>query len=82
MANEIGRVSHWYNKLGVAVVKLSDDLKIGDRIKIMTTSGEFEDEVFSMQIDYTTVKSATAGSEVAIKLSQKAKEGSVIQLAE
>jgi len=79
---EVGKVSHWYDKLGVAVVKLTGNLKVGDKIKVVTGSEEFEDSVPSMQVDHKEVQSGKAGDEVAIKLSQKAKEGSVIHSAE
>jgi len=79
---EVGKVSHWYDKLGVAVVKLTGNLKVGDRIKVVTGGEEFEDSVPSMQVDHKEVQSGKAGDEVAIKLSQKAKEGSVIHSVE
>lgn len=79
---EIGKVTHWYDKIGVAVVKLSGTLKVGDQIKIKRADIESEDTVASMQIDHADVKSGKKGDEVAIRLSQKAKEGSVISLAE
>ena len=30
----VGRVTHYFTKIGVGVVELSDELKIGDRISI------------------------------------------------
>lgn len=79
---EIGKVTHWYDKISVAVVKLSGTLKVGDQIKIKHGDIESEEAVASMQIDHADVKSGKKGDEVAIKLNQKAKEGSVISLAE
>ena len=32
--NLIGKVTHWYDKLGVAVIKLNKALKVGDQIKV------------------------------------------------
>ncbi|QQG42767.1 MAG: hypothetical protein HYW15_00920 [Candidatus Giovannonibacteria bacterium] len=78
MEKEIGKITHWYDKIGVAVVDLQGALKIGDLIKVKKGSEEFEDSVVSMQIDHKGVSSAKKGDEVAIKLSQKAKEGAVI----
>lgn len=79
---EIGKVTHWYDKIGVAVVKLSGPLKVGDQIKIRRGDVESDDTVGSMQIDHEDVKSGKKGDEVAIKLNHKAKEGSVICPAE
>ncbi|OHB03584.1 MAG: hypothetical protein A3B03_02575 [Candidatus Zambryskibacteria bacterium RIFCSPLOWO2_01_FULL_42_41] len=78
MEKEIGRITHWYDKIGVAVVDLKGALKIGDLIKVKKGNEEFEDSVVSMQIDHKSVSSAKNGDEVALKLSQKAKEGAVI----
>lgn len=83
MANkEVGKVSHWYGKIGVAVVKLSGTLKVGDQIKVRRGDQEFDADIISLQVDHKDVPSAKAGEEVAIKLPQKAKEGSVIELTQ
>lgn len=81
MAKKLGKVIHWYDKISVAVVKLSASLKKGDSIKIKRNEEEFEDSVSSMQIDYKDVNSAKKGDEVAIKLSKKTKEGAEIYKA-
>jgi len=78
MEKQIGKVIHWYDKIGVAVIKLTDTLKKGDNIKIKREKDEFEDTVNSMQLDHADVDSAEKGSEVAIKLSSKAHDGSVV----
>lgn len=71
----IGEVVHWYDKLGVAVVKLAGALKIGDKIKIKRGEEEFEDSVASLQFDHQPIESGKEGQEVAVKLSKPAKEG-------
>lgn len=75
---EIGKVTHWYDKIGVAVVKLVGALKMGDKIKVRHGDKEFEDNVLSMQVDRKDVPSGAKGDEVAIKLSDKTKEGAAI----
>ncbi len=77
---EVGKVTHWYDKIGVAVVKLSGVLRVGDSVKIEHGKVEFDDIVSSMQIDHKAVTSGKKGAEVAIKISQKAKEGSTIYI--
>jgi len=74
----IGEVTHWYDKLGVAVLKLKSVLKIGDKIKVKHGEKEFEHQVDSMQVDHQPVESAKKGDEVAVKLAEKAKEGALI----
>jgi len=81
-AKEIGKVVHWYDKIGVAVIKLSGSLKQGDKIKIKKGDEEFEDTVSSMQLEHEAVKTGKKGQEVAVKLTQMAKEGAVVSPAE
>ncbi|OGF65933.1 hypothetical protein A3I27_01745 [Candidatus Giovannonibacteria bacterium RIFCSPLOWO2_02_FULL_43_11b] len=79
MADEIiGKVTHFYDKLGVAVVKLTDKLSTGDKIKVVKGDNEFTDVVVSMQINQESVSSAKAGEEVAVMISKVAKEGSIV----
>lgn len=80
MEKKIGIVTHWYDKIGVAVVKLSDALKKGDAIKIRKGDDEFEDTVSSLQIDHADVSSAKQGDDAAIKLSRRTKEGATVFL--
>lgn len=74
----IGKVVHWYDKLGVAVLNLKSALKVGDTIKVKRGDEEFEETIESMQVNHKSVSSVKKGDEVAIKLSQRAKEGAEI----
>lgn len=78
----IGKVVHWYDKIGVAVVKLAGALKVGDKVKVKHGADEFEETVSSMQFDHAPVASGKTGQEVAIKLSRKAGEGSEVYAVE
>src|SRR3990167_3621299 len=77
-AKPIGKVVHWYDKLGVAVVKLNKALKVGSQVKVRRGEQEFTDNVTSMQLDHKSVKAGKKGEEVAIKVSQQVKEGAEI----
>lgn len=79
---EIGEVTHWYDKISVAVIKLTGALKKGDTIKVKRSEEEFEETIASMQIDREDVDSAKKGDEVAVQLSQKTKEGAVVYKVE
>ena len=80
--NSIGKITHWYDKISVAVVKLDKALQIGDKIKIKHGDQEFEDTVTSMELNHQPVQSGKKGQEIAIKLAQKAGENSEIFLTE
>jgi len=82
MEQEIGKVIHYYDRAGVAVVRLSGALAVGDKIKIVKADREFGDTISSMQVDHKNVSAGQAGEEVAIKISEPTKEGArVIKLA-
>ena len=80
MEKQIGTVTHWYDKLGVAVVKLTGAISKGATIKVRKGDDEFEDTVSSLQIDHTDVQSAKKGDDAALKLSNRAKEGAAVFL--
>ncbi|MEW5997117.1 MAG: translation elongation factor-like protein [Candidatus Micrarchaeota archaeon] len=76
----IGKVSHFFGKIGVAALSLSGELKIGDRIRFEHKDGSLvlEDTVRSMQIQHKEVTSAGPGDDVAIKLSGSVHEGNIV----
>jgi translation elongation factor EF-1alpha len=78
----IGKVTHYYNKVGVAIVELQGELKVGDRIRIEKGERAFDQEVTSLQKEYQTLEKGEKGDSVGIKTDQKAKEGSLVLLLE
>ena len=80
--NSVGKVIHWYDKISVAVIKLTHGLKVGDAIVVKHGETEFTDSVSSMQLEHESIKAGKKGQEVAIKLAKTAKTGSEICLAE
>ncbi len=75
MEKEIGRISHYFGKISVAAVDLSDELKVGDRIHIVGYSEDFTQVVSSIQIEHDSVEKASAGSSVGISVVQKVHPG-------
>jgi translation elongation factor EF-Tu-like GTPase len=68
MAEElIGKVNHWFGKIGVAGIELTDKLAVGDRIHILGHTTDFEQEITSMQIMHQDVSEAGPGDDVGIK---------------
>jgi translation initiation factor IF-2 len=81
MAKElVGEVAHYFGKIGVAALKLSGELKVGDRISIEQKDGTvvLEQSVQSMQVEHASVESAKAGDDVAIKTEGKAHAGNLV----
>jgi len=71
----IGRVTHYFGKIGVAVIELQDTLKVGDKIRIVGGQTDFTQTVESMEIEHQKIKEAKAGDSVGIKVIQKVREG-------
>jgi putative protease len=72
----VGKVTHYFDKIGVAVLSIEDSsLSIGDKIKIKTNKGDLEQTVQSMQVDHKEIESAETGDEVGLKVDGKVKPG-------
>ena len=76
MAEElIGAITHYFGKPEVGVVKLSAQIKVGDVLHFRGHTTDFQQEIKSMQVEHAAVESATAGTEVAMKLSERVRAG-------
>lgn len=75
---EVGKITHYYGKIGVAIIALSDALKVGDRIKIQGKHTDFEETVGSMEVEHRSVEAARGGDVIGLKVSEKAGEGSTV----
>ena len=71
----VGKVTHYFSKIGVAIVELSGVLRIGDSIRIVGGETDFTQQVESMEINHKRVNIAKKGDSVGIKVKQKAREG-------
>ena len=71
----IGRISHYFAKPQVGIVKLTAGLKVGDTLRLSGHGAEFQQTVTSMQRDHVPVETASSGTEVAIKVEQRVREG-------
>jgi putative protease len=75
---KIGTVTHYYGKLGVAILQLDAPLAVGDTIKFQGHGADFEQSVASLQVDHAEVPKAAKGSQVGLKVDQPAKEGTEV----
>lgn len=75
---EIGEITHYFDHLGVAVVKFTASVKSGDEVHIMGHGADFNQKIESMQKDHQPVEEAGKGDEVGMKVDSKVKEGTKI----
>jgi putative protease len=74
----VGEVTHFFGKINVAVLDLSKDLKIGDPVHFLGHNTDFHQEISSMQIEHEEVTEGQAGTEVAVKVTQRVRRGDAI----
>jgi len=66
----VGKVEHYYGKIGVAIVELEKDVKIGDEISFEGPSTSFTQKVESMQVEHEELQEAKAGQAIGLKTDQ------------
>jgi putative protease len=82
MEKEIGKVSTYFNHVGVAAIKLSSKLKVGDKIHIKGNTTDFETKVASIQIEGKDVSEGKPGEHVGIKVPGKVRPNDKVLTAE
>ena len=75
---KVGVVTHFFAKIAVAVVDLSGNLTLGDRILIRGATTNLDQTVDSMQIDRVEIKEASAGQSVGLKVNDRVREGDLV----
>jgi putative protease len=76
---KVGRVTHYYDNIGVAIVELSAALKVGDTIKFQGHGADFEQTVDSLQVNHESVDEASKGDVVGLKTDEKVREGTEVE---
>jgi len=77
----IGEVTHFFDKISVAIIKLSAPLKVGDKVKIKGATTELTQDVETMKLDHEELEEAKPGEEVGIKVADKVREGDKVSKA-
>lgn len=71
----VGKITHYFDKIGVAVVEVEETLKEGDKIVIEGPESSFEQTASSMQIEKKPIKEAKKGDAIGMKVEQPVKKG-------
>lgn len=76
---KVGKVSHYYDKLNVAIIDLDGTLSVGDKIKFVRGGEDlFEQKVESIQIEHEKKDSAGKGDVIGLKTNEAVKEGTEV----
>jgi hypothetical protein len=83
MAEEtlVGKISHYYNKLNVAIIDLAAPLNVGQTVHIKGAHDDFTQVIGEMQFELHSIESGKKGQSVGIKVSQKVHENDQVFLA-
>ena len=71
----IGKITHYFGKIGVAVVELEDEVNVGDEISIEGAVTNIRQTIESMQIEHKNIETAKAGESIGLKVVDKVREG-------
>lgn len=79
MDKPIGKVVHFYDKLGVAIIDLtSGEIKVGDEVKFKRGEEEFTQKVESLQEEHKVVESVKKGDSFGLKVDKPTKVGTEV----
>ncbi len=75
---EVGRVSHFFGRINVAIIEVKDIISVGDQILIKGPTTDIEQTVDSMEIEHTKVKQAEAGQSIGMKVNTRVREKDIV----
>lgn len=72
----IGKVTHYFDKIKVAIIELDGPLNVGDKIRIIGgESTDFDQTVESMEIEHEKIKKGKKGDSIGVETKEKVREG-------
>ena len=75
MEKLIGKVTHYFNKINVAVLQITDgELAVGDTIHIKGHTTDFTQQISSMQVEHEQIEKAKKGDDIGVKVDNKVHE--------
>jgi len=77
----VGKVVHYYDKLGVAIIDLDKGgLNVGDEIKFKRGEEEFSQKIESLQVERESVDKVKKGDSFGLKVDKPTKPGTEVYL--
>lgn len=71
---KIGEITHYFSKIGVAIIRLGSPLSIGEQILIKGATTHIEQDVTSMQIEHKDITKAKKGQSIGLKVDGKVRK--------
>jgi len=79
---QVGVITRYFHKIGVAAIMLEDTLNVGNKISIEGATTNLEMKINSMQVDRADIESGSKGQEIAIKVADRVRENDTVYLVE
>ena len=75
MEEKIGRVTHYFSKLGVAAIEIQHGkLHRGDRVHIVGHTTDTEQVIESMELEHHPIEEAVEGDNIGIRVDEHVRE--------
>ena len=78
IGKEIGKVTHYFSHIGVAVIKLEKNIKLGDTIRIKGATTDFTQKIDSMQVDHKDIEEAKPKDDIGMKVAEPVREHDIV----
>lgn len=75
MDEPIAVVSHYYGRIGVAVLDVTGELHLGDFVLFQGATTDFSQEAGSLELNHRKIQFAGPGMEIAIKVDKPVRRG-------
>ena len=77
----VGVVTHYYDKIKVAIFKVKSPIQVGQKLRFSNTEGTiFEQPITSIQINHESVKKAKKGAIIGMKVKKQVHENNKVYL--
>ncbi len=74
----VGKITHYFDRIGVAVLELYEELNVGETIHVHGRTTDFRQRIVSMEIEHEKIQVARPKDEVALKMLEPVHEGDII----
>lgn len=78
MRERVGTVTHYFNRIHVAVIALTGELKVGDMVHIYGHTTDFIQRVGSMEVNHRKIEFAGPGEEIALEVVDRVRKGDTV----
>ena len=75
MGKLIGKVTHYYNKISVAIIELVSEIEVGEIVRFWGKKTDFSQRIESLQKNHQNILKAEKGEVVGVKVEQEVEEG-------